>query len=140
MNGQLPRANGQSSSKQQHPRVKGGSGQYDLEERTAVFGENVIALAKKISVNPVTLEIIPQFVDAGTSIGANYSEANEAESKKDFRHKISICNKESKESKYWLRMIAKAEPALRDHASVLWQEARELNLIFAAIIRKCDGK
>ena len=112
---------------------------FDLEERTAVFGENCIKFAKRIPVNQVTFEIIPQFVDATTSVGANYAEANDAQSRKDFRHKISLCKKESRESKYWLRMVATAEPNLRDDAAKLWQEAKELNLIFAAIIRKCDG-
>jgi len=77
-------------------------------------------------------------VKAATSVGANYGEANDAESKRDFRHKIGICRKESKESKYWLRLIAVSEPALRDAAATLWQEAKELNLIFGAIRRKCD--
>jgi four helix bundle protein len=111
---------------------------YDLEERTSVFGERVIRFAKKIPVTRVTEELIRQFVSAGTSVGATYGEANDAESKKDFRHKIGICRKESRESKYWLRMIAVAETPLRDEAAVLWQEAKELNLIFGSIRRSCD--
>ena len=111
---------------------------FDLEERTALFGEGVIRFAKKIPISPVTNRLIDQFVGAGTSVGANYGEANDAESKKDFRHKIGICRKESKETKFWLRMIAVAEPPLRDEAATLWQEAKELNLIFGAIRRKCD--
>ena len=117
-----------------------GHGRFDLEERTAVFGESCVKFGKKIIVNPVTYGIVSQFVRASTSVGANYSEANDAESKKDFRHKIGICRKESKETKFWLRMIATAEPAFRDEAAVLWQEAKELNLIFGAIVRKCDRK
>jgi four helix bundle protein len=74
-------------------------------------------------------------VRAGTSVGANYGEADDAESKKDFAHKIGICRKESKESKHWLRMIAAAVPELRDDAASLWQEAKELNLIFGKIRR-----
>jgi four helix bundle protein len=112
--------------------------QFDLEERTTDFAEQVIALAKKIPVTPVTEPIIHQFVKAGTSVGTNYGEANDAESKKDFRHKIGICRKESKEAKYWLRLIGGAEVPLRDFAAVLWQEAKELNLIFGAIRRNCD--
>ena len=76
---------------------------------------------------------------AGTSVGANYCEADDSESKKDFRHKIGLCRKESRETKYWLRMIAVAEPALKDDARALWQEAKELNLIFGAI-RQRSGK
>src|SRR5437762_3201789 len=81
---------------------------FDLEERTARFGEAIIAFAKKVPITPVTSPLIKQLICAGTSVGANYCEANDAESKKDFRHKIGICRKESKESKYWLRMIASA--------------------------------
>ena len=109
---------------------------YDLEERTARFGEAVITFAKRLPRNPVTLPLIGQIVRAGTSVGANYCEADDAVSKKDFRHRISICKKEARESKYWLRMIAGAEPSSKQEARVLWQEAKELHLIFAAIWRK----
>lgn len=77
---------------------------YDLEERTAKFGEAIIKFAKKIPVNKVTERVIPQLVGAGTSVGANYCEADDAESAKDFIHKIGICKKEARESKHWLRM------------------------------------
>ncbi len=86
-------------------------------------------------VNEISTVLIRQIVRSGTSIGANYCEANDAESKKDFRHKIAICRKESKETKYWLRLIAAAQPELKDPARKLWQEAKELNLIFAKIAR-----
>jgi four helix bundle protein len=110
--------------------------QFDLEERTARFGESVIAFAKKIPTSPVNTPLISQFVRARTSVGANYCETDDAESKKDFLHKIGICRKEARESKHWLRMIAAAEPKLADEARDLWREAKELHLIFAAIIRK----
>ena len=106
---------------------------FDLEERTAVFGEGVIRLAKAVPQNPISVPLISQLVRAGTSVGANYGEANDAESKKDFRHKIGLCRKESKETKYWLRMIVAAEPEMREKCAALWQEAKELNLIFGAI-------
>ena len=108
---------------------------YDLEERTGVFGERVIALAKRTPVNPVNTPIISQIVRSGTSVGANYTEADDAASKKDFRFKIEICCRESKETKHWLRMMAAAEPSLADDARVLWREAHELVLIFAKIGR-----
>ncbi len=111
---------------------------HDLEERTARFGEAVIRFAKKIPVNDVTRPLINQVVRAGTSVGSNYCEADDAESKKDFRHKIGLCKKESRESKHWLRMIAVAEESVVMEARPLWQEAKELNLIFAAIRRSCD--
>jgi four helix bundle protein len=109
---------------------------FDLEERTAQFGEAVIRFAKTISKNPVTTPLISQLVRAGTSVGANYCEADDAVSKKDFENKIGTCRKESRETKLWLRMIAAAEPELKTEARKLWQEAKELHLIFAAIWRK----
>lgn len=113
---------------------------YDLEERTAKFGEEIIRFAKKIPENSVTKPLITQLVKAGTSIGANYCEADDAESGKDFCHKIGICKKESRETKYWPRMIAVAVPELKDEARKLWQEAKELNLIFNSIVNKLKKK
>jgi len=109
---------------------------FDLEERTAQFGEAVIYFARTIAKNPVTMPLISQLVRAGTSVGANYCEADDAVSKKDFKNKIGICRKEARETKLWLRLIAAAEPELRIEARKLWQEAKELHLIFAAIWRK----
>ena len=109
--------------------------QYDLEERTAQFGENVVAFAKRIPINPVTTKLITQLVDAGTSVGANYCEADDAGSKKEFKYRISLCKRESRESGHWLRMVAASMPELKADARPLWQEAKELNLIFGAIYR-----
>ena len=108
---------------------------YDLEERTAVFSESVIVFANRISTGPITSPLINQLIRAATSIGANYCEADDAESKRDFRHKIAICRKESRETKYWLRIIAKAVPEVKEDARVLWQEAKELHLILSKIYR-----
>jgi four helix bundle protein len=83
---------------------------FALEERTARFGEMIIDFVKTLPRNIINDELIRQLVRSGTSIGANYMEADGAESKKDFRHKIAICRKESKETKHWLRMILKANP------------------------------
>ena len=113
---------------------------YNLEERTAVFGEEVIKFAKKIPQNPITNPLITQLVKSGTSIGANYCEADDAESKMDFKHKIGICKKESRETKHWFRMIAIAAPELKEEARKLWQEAKELNLIFNSINNKLKKK
>jgi four helix bundle protein len=109
---------------------------FDLEERTAQFGEAVIRLSKKIRREPGNNRLIDQVVGAGTSVGANYCEADERVSKKDFRFTISRCVKEAKETMFFLRMIATAEPELADEARRLYREARELMLIFAAIYRK----
>ena len=86
---------------------------YDLEERTAKFGEDIIEFCKKIPKTVINIPIISQLVRAGTSVGSNYCEADCAESRKDFEHKLGICKKESKESKHWLRMVAKAVPELK---------------------------
>ena len=111
------------------------TGRFDLEDRTAKFGESVILFAKRIPGTAINLPLLSQLIRAATSVGANYCEAADAESKKDFRHKIGICRKESRETKHWLRMLAAAEPDLRADARTLWQEAKELNLIFGAIRR-----
>ena len=109
---------------------------YDLEERTAQFGENIIDFAKTLQRNLINNQLIGQIVRSATSIGANYMEADGAESKKDFRHKIAICKKESKETKHWLRMIIRANPDKKDECRKLSNEAQELTLIFSAILRK----
>jgi len=113
---------------------------YDLEERTAKFGEDILEFAEKIPKNVVTIPLISQLVRAGTSVGSNYCEADCAESKKDFEHKIGICKKEAKESRHWLRMIAKAVPELKDKAKKFWREANELHLIFITIVKNSKAK
>jgi four helix bundle protein len=92
---------------------------YDSEERTSVFGEMVIAFAKKIAWNPVNNRLIAQLVGAATSVGANYCEADDGVSRADFRHRIGICRKEARETKFFLRMVVSSEPGLKP-------EAREL--------------
>ena len=92
---------------------------YDLEERTAKFGEDVIKFCKKIPRDYITIPLITQLVKAGTSVGANYCEADDAESKKDFRHKIGIVKKESREAKHFLRMIIEAVPDLKEEGQIL---------------------
>ncbi len=109
---------------------------YNLEERTAVFGENVIGFAKTLPKDAIIFPLINQLVRSSTSVGANYMEADCAESKKDFRHKIGICKKEAKETTHWLRMMAKATPDKKNECRELWREAHQLVLIFSAILRK----
>jgi four helix bundle protein len=109
---------------------------YDLEERTAKFGEDIIKFCQKLPKNEITRPIINQLVRCGTSIGANYCEADDAESPQDFKHKIGICKKESREAKHFLRMSVVASPDFSEDAKKLWSEAKELNLIFNAIYRK----
>lgn len=107
---------------------------YDLEERTAKFGEEIIKFADFLPKNDITKPILGQLVRSGTSIGANYCEADDAESRKDFKHKIGIAKKEARETKHWLRMISIANPPSTEKARQLWQEAKELHLIFNAIV------
>lgn len=111
-------------------------GKYDLEARTAKFGEDAIRFCKDMPRSELTRRIIDQLVGCGTSVGANYCEADDAESPKDFKHKIGLCKKESREAKHFLRMAAVAVPESADNARKLWIEAKELNLIFNAIYKK----
>lgn len=110
---------------------------YDLEERTAVFAEDIIDFAKTVKENAINNRIISQLVGASGSLGANYCEATEAESKKDFIHKIGICKKETKEARHWLRLLARSNPEKKEQIRVFWKEAHELLLIFSKIIRTC---
>jgi four helix bundle protein len=109
---------------------------YDLEERTEKFGELVIDFAKGLPRNVVTNPLISQFVRSGTAVGASYCEADCAESKKDFEHKLGISAKESKETKHWMRMAVRAVPECTEEARALWKEADELQRIFLTIIKK----
>jgi four helix bundle protein len=108
---------------------------YDLEERTARFGEAVVDFARTIPQDAVTNRIINQLVGAGTSVGANYVEADDAVSKKEFLKSIGTCKKEVRKAKHFLRMAVRAVPELKPEACKLWLEARELHLIFSKIWR-----
>ncbi len=108
---------------------------YDLEERTVLFSENIIMLAKRAPKNIITNPILNQLIRAATSIGANYCEANGASSKRDFTNKIFICKKESKETKYWLRLLAKSADGLVSDCRTLWTEAQEFTMIFSKIAK-----
>jgi len=108
----------------------------DLEERTAQFGEAIIRFTRKIHRDPGNDRLIGQLVGCGTSVGANYCEASECVSKKDFKCIVSRCVKEAKETRFFLRMVAAAEPKLADEARELYREAKELHLIFASMYRK----
>jgi len=112
---------------------------YDLEERTAKFAEEIIDLMKKIPNNAINKRLVEQCVGSSGSMGANYCEANEAESKKDFIHKVGICKKETKETMHWLRLLARANPEFVKEFRILWKENQELLLIFASIIRSSQN-
>jgi four helix bundle protein len=119
---------------------KTGEQSYNLEERTARLGENIIVLCRKMKRDPITAPLISQVVRSGTSIGANYMEANQASSRRDFRNKIYIAKKEANETMHWLRMITKACPDHGDECRSLWQEAKELTLIFSKITSTLNSK
>lgn len=108
---------------------------YNLEERTANFSEAIIDLVKQIKCDEVNKRIITQIVGSSGSVGANYCEATEAESKKDFIHKISIVKKETKETRHWLRLLARSNPEFKESIRLLWVESQELLLIFSKTIQ-----
>mgnify|MGYP001566813945 CR=1 FL=1 len=109
---------------------------YDLEERTARFGETIIKFAGLLPKNPVTLPIISQLIRSGTSVGANYMEADAASTKKDFKYKLALSRKESKEAKHWLRMVSSAVPEKAPDVRLIWKEAQELVFIFFSILNR----
>ena len=120
--------------------VQIGKHPFDLEDRTFKFSRKILEFANKLPHTSITRSVIDQFVRSGTSVGANYAEANEANSKKDFINKIAISKKEAKETQYWLKLIADFLPSEKDRARELIKEVQELNLIFAAIIRNSRPK
>ena len=114
--------------------------EYNLEERTAKFSENIIDLLKSVKLNSINKSIVNQLVRSATSVGANYCEANGASSKKDFKNKIHICKKEIKETKYWLQLLVKTNDEKKKEIRELWKEAQELTLIFSKIIITMNKK
>ncbi len=113
---------------------------YDLAERTLKFAEDIIEFTKVLPENSVIYPLKSQLIRSGTSIGANYHEADSAESRKDFFHKIGLCRKEAKETMYWLQLIIKALPAQKEKCHLLFKEAHELTLIFSAIFKRFRDK
>jgi len=109
---------------------------YDLEGRTFKFAKAIIRLCKELPVNTVNIEFIKQLVKSGTSVGANYREANEAVSKKDFIHKIRIIRRETKETTYCLELMQEANSNFEKDINSLLQESKELRNIFSSIIDK----
>jgi four helix bundle protein len=114
---------------------------YDLEERTALFAERVRNFCLRLPKNPANDEYIPQLLRAGSSPGANYIEANETIGDKDFKMKIRTCRRESKESRYWLKLVITDEGSeMENERAALMQEAKEFVLIFNAILKRRDEK
>jgi four helix bundle protein len=115
------------------------SKQYDLEDRTLEYGKRIIKMAKALPKNTINFKLIDQVIRSGTSMGSNYREANETETKKDFKYRLRICRKEGKETVYWLQLIIEANPDFEDRIKPLLQETTELVKIFAAILEKCKN-
>jgi len=113
---------------------------YNLEERTAKFSEDIVVFCKGVRQDNINRSIVNQLIRSGTSIGANYCEANNASSKKDFRNKIFIYKKEAQETKYWLRILTKCNPEEKRKAQDLWKECQELTMIFQKIVNSCNSK
>jgi len=109
---------------------------FDLEKRTLEFAKNVIRLCKQLPQNVINNELIGQLIDSSGSIGANYREANDALSKKDFKHRIKITRKEAKETYYWLELLIEANPGFKENIDILFKEALELKKIFSSIVNK----
>jgi four helix bundle protein len=109
------------------------SSDFDLEKRTAAFGESVIEFCQTVGRTAITKPLISQLVRSACRVGADYCEADESATKREFRYRISLCRREARETKHWLRMLVAASKESAETARVLWKEADELTRIFAAI-------
>ncbi len=107
--------------------------------RLEKFSDEVNRLCKQLPKDPVNFEVVSQLVRSGGSVGANYIEAIEGLSKKDFYFRIRICRKESKESGFWLNRILANNPSFNEKINPLIQEAREYVLIFSKILTNSNG-
>lgn len=116
------------------------TGDYNLEERTAIFGENIIKFCHQLKLTIIMEPIVKQLIRSSTSVGANYMEANGASSKNDFRNKIYICKKEAMETKHWLRMLSVVIPDKAEELRLHWKESHELSLIFSKIASSSKNK
>lgn len=114
-----------------------GNKKYDLEERTYLFAKNVALFCNKLSKTTVNIKYIKQLIISSGSTGANYIEANEALSRKDFLMRVKICRKEAKESTYWLRLVIDTNAdSFQNEGLALEKESVELKKIFSSIIGK----
>lgn len=109
---------------------------YDLEDRTLKFAKDCIDLSKILVKDIINIEFIGQLIRASSSVGANYREANDTTTKKDFYHRIGISRREAKESKYWLELLSHANQKAPDKIEPLIDEALQLARIFSSIVKK----
>jgi four helix bundle protein len=108
---------------------------YDLEDRTLKFAKDCIDLCKLLIRDTINIELVSQLIRASSSVGANYKEANDSTTKKDFYHRIGICRREAKESKYWLELLLHANQKFREKIEPLVDESLQLARIFASIVK-----
>lgn len=107
-----------------------------LDERTLEFAKKIIRLCKALPRNTENIELMRQLIRSGTSVGANYREANDALSKKDFAHRLRITRKEAKETNYWLDLLIEPNQEFKKQIEILLQESTEIIKIFSSIIEK----
>jgi four helix bundle protein len=115
------------------------SREQEFEDRLINFSQSTLLLCRKIPETTITRPIITQLVRSATSIGANYCEANNASSKRDFKNKIFICKKESQETKYWLKLVLSSSSEGKDEINKLIQECHEFCLIFQKIVATIEN-
>ncbi len=113
---------------------------YDLEEHVTKSSENLITFCKVLPPITGAKPLIDQIIRSGTSIGANFMEANACESRKDFINKVSIARKESRETLYWLRLLSVQFPEKKTALRILWKEVHELSLILGGILKSTKSK
>jgi len=111
---------------------------YDLEERTMKFAKDCIDLCKLFMRDTINIELVSQLIRASSSVGANYREANDSTTRKDFFHRIGICRREAKESKYWLELLSHANLKFSQKMDFLIDEALQLARIFSSIAKGND--
>lgn len=113
---------------------------YDLEDRTLEFGMRIVRMCKALPKNDINKRLKDQILRSGASVGANYIEANEKLSKKDFKYRIKISRKECKETTYWLNLITEANEDFEVRIKPLIQESIELRKILSSILDKSSSK
>ncbi len=109
---------------------------YDLERRLLDFSKRLLLYIRDNRIEYINRNIIDQVLRSGTSIGANYHEANWANGKKDFANKIHICKKEAKETFYWLELLQSVLKIYSPELQELINEAKEIMYIFNTIAKK----
>ena len=108
---------------------------YDLKDRTKKFGLAIIYFCKLIPQDLISKPVISQLIRSGTSVGANYFEADNAESRKDYRHKVAIARKEAQETIYWLELVTEMFPSIKLKSEAVLKESIEINLILSSILK-----